>query len=352
VRRLLDGGGRESGATVALLLRPWQSIRKYGLRGYFYSHLDGAHALASIVRAAEALGRPAGVWLPDQDRQLPEGREAYAVVRLAGAGAPAAAAGRRGPAGPAARGGQAGTGAPESIETMVWDRLRAFGAGAPWPSASGSAAFALLASRPANCPEAAPWEPGAWARRRSAHSFDDDAAVSMMALARLVGRLPQDFPGNLSPAAARPHMRVIGPASRGGAGAVWELDGGELRAAGPCPMTGTDFVTACAGQRVVEHASALVAFTAGRDELRAMSDVTSALLCSGVMSAQIYLACAERGYGCTCIGAYDSAVFRQHGVIGEDEDIVNVTAVGMAGRRPAEKVDRTQFTLRSGEAAW
>jgi len=346
VPRLLAVDGHQSVATLALALRPWASIRKYGLRGYFYSHLDGAHALASIVRAAEALGRPVGVWLPPEDRELPEGREVYAIVSLGSARVPAAASVP--PARDTGRARQAG----ESIETMMWDRLRAYGAGAPWPSAHDSATFALLAGGDVAGGPARPWDAQAWTRRRSAHGFDQGAGLSMSALTELIEGLPQDFPGNLSQAAARPQVRVVEPASANRAGTLWELDRGKLRPAGSCQMAGEDLVAACAKQAVVEHASALVVFVVGQGQLQAMSDVTAALLCSGVLSAQLYLACAGHGYGCTCIGAYDSAEFRRHQVIGEGEDVVNITAIGLAGHERAEKVDRTQFALRSGEATW
>lgn len=344
VRHLLAVDDHESAATLALLLRPWASIRKYGLRGYFYTHLDGAHALASIVRAAEALGRQVGVWLPAENRESHDGREAYAVVSLGRARVPVIAAG------PPER--DSGRPSGESIETMVWNRLRAFGAGAPWQLARDSATFPLLAGGKADPQQAAPWDVHDWARRRSAHSFDKSASVSMSAVAHLIEGLPQEFPGNLSPAAARPYVRVVEPASGDRDGTVWELSGGRLRLTGPCRMTGEDFVAACVGQRVVEHASALVVYVVGRRRLKTMSEVTAALLCSGVVSAQFYLACTHLGYGCTCIGAYDSVGFRDHRVISDDEDVVNVTAVGMTGPELAEKVDRTQFALRTGEATW
>lgn len=36
-------------AVVAIVARPWKSMRKYGRRGYLYTHLDGAHAATNIA---------------------------------------------------------------------------------------------------------------------------------------------------------------------------------------------------------------------------------------------------------------------------------------------------------------
>ncbi|WP_326698428.1 nitroreductase family protein [Streptomyces sp. NBC_01754] len=43
-------------AVVAVVGRPWTSMRKYGCRGYLYTHLDGAHAATNIALAAEGAG--------------------------------------------------------------------------------------------------------------------------------------------------------------------------------------------------------------------------------------------------------------------------------------------------------
>ncbi|GAA4785487.1 nitroreductase family protein [Streptomyces ziwulingensis] len=43
-------------AVVAVVGRPWASMRKYGRRGYLYTHLDGGHAAANITLAAEGAG--------------------------------------------------------------------------------------------------------------------------------------------------------------------------------------------------------------------------------------------------------------------------------------------------------
>ncbi|MFJ7417281.1 nitroreductase family protein [Streptomyces uncialis] len=55
-------------AVVALVGRPWTSMRKYGRRGYLYTHLDGAHAATNITMAAEGAGfRPVTYLRFDRD---------------------------------------------------------------------------------------------------------------------------------------------------------------------------------------------------------------------------------------------------------------------------------------------
>jgi len=58
LRRLaaaLPGSGAE-GCYLILMARPWLSIRKYGPRGYLYTHLDTAHAATNIVGIALSSG--------------------------------------------------------------------------------------------------------------------------------------------------------------------------------------------------------------------------------------------------------------------------------------------------------
>jgi SagB-type dehydrogenase family enzyme len=61
----LTGGALNSGkqfaAAVPLVVRPWESMEKYGPRGYLYALLDVSHAAVSIALAARAQGLSATI---------------------------------------------------------------------------------------------------------------------------------------------------------------------------------------------------------------------------------------------------------------------------------------------------
>ncbi|WP_280680418.1 nitroreductase family protein [Kitasatospora sp. MAA19] len=108
-------------AVVAVVGRPWHAMRKYGRRGYLYTHLDGAHAATNIALAGADAGFAAVVRLRFDRGEVSRVfgledlcREPQALVTLD-------ASAQRGPAGSRpAQGGAGGVRTANPFALPIW----------------------------------------------------------------------------------------------------------------------------------------------------------------------------------------------------------------------------------------
>lgn len=384
VARLLDRAGVTApppgGALLVVVTRPWLSMRKYGDRGYLYTHLDTAHLAVNLLGlAAEEPGAsdtpatahtPAAAELRLRLRREPltellgieeDCREIHSVLRVgAGAGsgpAPGWTVYEAGPAGPAR-----GTDDLSWLERVCWQSLRPFvqdAADAEIPEADRGAPrpAPLLPPGPSPLLPGTAHLAGRWhtlsGSRRSTKAFrpgpvPGDAFGRALAATRtsLTTDLPERSPLQVTLLA----RSVDGLAS----GAYRLTDDGspvpaEAAEALPRP-TDVDLVQACMHQDHLGPAAAVVLFHIRRDALlgRPPAAMREALFRAGALGQLLYLGATDAGIGVTGVGGFDTRRWQRLGCLPDDHELLYLVLLG-ADTGPGVKWDRLQAAYAQGE---
>ncbi len=368
--------GRRVEAWILFLSRPWLSLRKYGLRGYAYAHLDIGHAATNLWLAAAAMGQEPAVHL-DFDRRAVgrslglrghclEPTVALSFVGDGQAKSPWPGSEPRGPdrvsAGHWPR--------PSAGEMESWRRLRPCLAppaqpGSVKPAAGSSEAATLqpfLAPVEAHSslrPRRLPKAPGETSFRRS-------LAASMAGRRSAKGFLPEGIGweqlgpwlGALLPLG--PRVDALGGGKLGLRLICRRVDGmqgiylicphrrsllGPLNSS-PFP----DFGPACMHQEVAEEAALLLLFHAPVRRLLAAEGwaaMAGLHFMAASLAQRLYLSATGLGLGMTVIGGFDEEACARLGDLAPEEETLYVVAAGVADGR-ASKSDRLDVAHSHG----
>ncbi|MEU3556115.1 nitroreductase family protein [Streptomyces fragilis] len=381
VAELLDrpaSGPRLPDAVVVPAGRPWQSMRKYGRRGYLYTLLDGGHAATNIALAAEDAGFRALVRLRLDRRRAADllglagrCREPQALVELT-----APADRRTHPHGPASnpfavpiwRGrDEAPVEDLTAAEIAAWKSVQsisAFHNPTTLPPAYGSSRSLAAGPRPTAEPStegaaavrlAPAGNPGplrfrtAVLRRRSAKGFRparigaDDLGKVLVHTGRRTAMDCVDGP--------LPALRVlirdvegIEPGSY-----VYDPDDHVLLRIGDggddAALTG-----ACMGQGVVHNAALLLVLHAPVRPLlgaRGRQGLAELHFHAAGAAQRLCLGAAEQGLGITCLGGFDTGRVADLVHLEGPEEVVYVLAGGVPDES-AVKWDRAPVAYSHG----
>lgn len=354
-------------ALLVLLARPWLSMKKYGLRGYAYCHLDVGHAAANLALYATSLGHAPKLHLrfsrPALLRRLElEGlcREPLVALSLAAARTP-----RRRTL-PDVR--VVETAAPEppgSRELESWETVREITSihspipaprvpspTRPWADVRGAAngTFRRLGGR-FSLPRPAAMR-AAILGRRSAKGFRPDP----LGLRQLGALLASIRDAELCcDAAEAPEIGLrVAARSIAGLDGVWIYDPRahaliEVDRRSP----DDDFGAACMRQEVAETAAALLLFHA---PIRPLVDRWGYSAFAELhfhvaqLGQRLYLAAADAGVGVTCIGGFDEVECARLGRLAAPQEVLYVVACGRSDDS-AVKHDRLDVAYSHGRTS-
>ncbi|MFJ4680431.1 nitroreductase family protein [Kitasatospora sp. NPDC088783] len=352
-------------AVVAVVARPWHAMRKYGRRGYLYTHLDSAHAATNIALAAADAGFAPAVRLRFDRRALSRlfglenlCREPQALVTLTAPTGPATVGPGRAPrTNPFAvpiwwHDGGRGLEQPDGPEREAWDLVspvstyhqprdlaRRFGTTpAIRPAAAGTAPL-VLTGRDAD-PLA---DFGAVVLdRQSAKGFlakPLDADALGRALAAVRGGIAVDCAdGPL--AGLRLLVRNVDGLPAGAY--EYDPDGHRLLPVGGDGGSEEAVVAACMNQGVVAGCAALVALHAPVRQLlgeRGQQGLAELHFHAASAAQRLCLGAAAQHVGITCLGGFDAGRIAELALLDDQEEVIYVVAVGVADEN-AVKWDR------------
>ena len=351
-RRLLGEAGLaeppDGGALVVVVTRPWLSMRKYGDRGYLYTHLDAGHLAANLLGTAADRGPVAELRLRLHRAPLAEllgiadrCREVHSVLRIGPADRPADPAGwavHDLGTGPAATG--AGPEAPSWLERMCWESLRPLLSDVPSPQPPSEQPF--LTDRQEALAGGPDGPAGQWQRltdeRRSVKGFGPDFVPgTALRRALLATRTPLavDLAGG-------PQVRITlaARAVTGMAPGVYRSVDGPVTAPAPGDA---DLTQACMQQEHLGNAAAVVLLHADRDELvgQPPSAMREALFRAGALGQLLYLGATAAGLGITGVGGFDAGLWRRLGCLPEHHELLYLVLLGVDSG-PGVKWDRLQ----------
>lgn len=374
-------------AVIAVVGRPWSSMRKYGRRGYLYTHLDGAHAATNITLAAEGAG-----FLPVThlrfDRDLAAGalgltgrcREPQALITLTAS--PAA-----GPAAPGAatnpfalpiwrHGDNTRPEEPGTMEQEAWRSVRpvsTFHRHDDTPRSYGSSLAVARLPQPPAAPGTAP-APGTGpiplaGAGRATRPDGHGAAFARLALTRASakGFLPTTLgkeafghvlaelrQGAMTDAAdgSRAGLRVLVRSVEGIAPGSYAYfpEGHVLHPLGGDGGTEEAVVASCMNQDVVRSAALLLVLHApmgpllgsrGRQALAELHHHTASA------AQRLCLAATGQGIGITCLGGFDTDLVSELVGIEGPEEVIYVLACGEPDET-ATKWDRAPIAYSHG----
>ncbi|WP_354642985.1 nitroreductase family protein [Kitasatospora camelliae] len=384
-----DGAEGLPDALVAVVARPWLAMRKYGRRGYLYTHLDGAHAATNIALAGADAGLTPVVRLRFDRRALSRVfglddlcREPQALVTLtapapgtpATGGAPAGSAGR--PVNPFAvpiwrHEDGPGLEAPDAPEREAWGLVSPvstyhqprplplrFGTTASVrPGGTGrSGAPVALAGRDAgpgtSGPAGGPTENfGAVVLgRQSAKGFlakPLDAGALGRTLAAARGRVAVDCADG-PPAGLRLLVRHVDGVPPG----AYEYDpeGHRLLPVGGDGGTEEAVVAACMNQGVAADCALLLALHAPVRQLlgeRGQQGLAELHFHAASTAQRLCLGAAAEDIGITCLGGFDAGRIAELALLEPEEEVIYVLASGVADEN-AVKWDRAPIAYSHG----
>ncbi|WP_194280772.1 nitroreductase family protein [Streptomyces fagopyri] len=368
---------RMPAAVVAVVGRPWKSMRKYGRRGYRYTHLDGGHAAANIALAAADAGFTPAVHLRfDRHRAARlfavDGRcrEPQALVALS---APAGGqtwqgADGAGHANPFAvpvwrHEGDAGSERPDAAECDNWldiSSISTYGGESSPPPHWGTVRSVTCADEATDTADdillpgadtaPTPPFPQVAVERTSAKGFLPgalDRASLGRALAGLRGSLAVDSadgplvglrvlartvegiaPGSY---AYVPQTHALSP--RGGDGASSE-----------------SVAAACVNQDVVRDAAVLIALHAPMRALRGRhgrQGLAELHFHAAAAAQRICLGGCAHDVGVTCLGGFDAERIAELTMLNSSEEVIYVLAAGVPDAS-AVKWDRAPIAYSHG----
>ncbi|MEV5176632.1 hypothetical protein AB0L10_37395 [Streptomyces flaveolus] len=370
---------------MAVVGRPWLSMRKYGLRGYFYTLLDGGHAATNLTLAASAAGLLPTVRLRFDRRRAAialglDGRAREPLVlitcevpadgtparrRAEVSGATAVPVLRE--AAPAASQEEP----PQTEEREAWQTLapvRAYDRGVVWSPRHGKVRpVAAAENRPGrerlplpSLPDVALGSAGEFGRaavsRTSAKGFLP-RPVTRTVLAGVLSGLRQELTGDHADGPA-PRLRVLARDIAGVPSGTHTYDPvtHELCHVDTRLPSAEEVLAACQNQEVVRHAAALlVLHTPLRDLLGPHGHQALAEVHFRAASAaqRICLGAALLDAGVTCLGGFDSTRIGWltgldgHGRPSGREEVVYVLALGVSDPT-AVKWDRAPVAYSHG----
>ncbi|MFJ4186613.1 nitroreductase family protein [Kitasatospora sp. NPDC089509] len=382
-----DDGAEPPCAVVAVVARPWHAMRKYGRRGYLYTHLDSAHAATNIALAAADAGFAPTVRLRFDRRALSRlfglenlCREPHALVTLAAPaeGRPTGTGGR--PANPFAvpiwwHDGGRGLEQPDGPEREAWElvspvstfhqprdlRLRFGTTASVRPAATdtragadtgtgtraGAAAPVALAGRD----ETAPADLGpAVLARQSAKGF-----LTKPVGADALGRALTAVRGGITVDCADgplAGLRVLVRNVDGLSPGAYEYDpaGHRLLPVGGDGGSEEAVVAACMNQGVAAGCAALVALHAPVRQLlgeRGQQGLAELHFHAASAGQRLCLGAAEQRLGITCLGGFDAGRIAELALLADEEEVIYVIAVGVADEN-AVKWDRAPIAYSHG----
>ncbi|UED83200.1 nitroreductase family protein [Streptomyces profundus] len=371
-----DGAAAEPppDAVVAVVGRPWASMRKYGRRGYLYTHLDGAHAATNIALAAEEMGfSPVTRLRFDRHRAaellglLGRCREPQTLITLTAPAVRPPVWGRT-VANPFAvpiwrHVDGAPPEDPDEAEVAAWRSVRSISAfhheeiprsyGSPRSVAAGGAE---AVSSPVPLPGGGGEPPASRGfrdtvlDRRSAKGFRPEA-VPGEDLGRVLARLRE---GGVIDSADGPRaaLRVLARAVDGiGAGAYgYDGEAHALRPVSGEVHADDAVVTACMSQEVVRGAAALLVLHSSMGPLlgaRGRQGLAELHYHAASAAQRLCLGATEHGVGITCLGGFDASRVAQLVRLDASEEVIYVLACGVPDEN-AVKWDRAPIAYSHG----
>ncbi|WP_197523201.1 nitroreductase family protein [Actinokineospora pegani] len=370
---LLPEVQEQPSAVVVVVGRPWLSMRKYGRRGYLYTHLDGGHVANNIAVVAEDAGFDTRVHLRF-DRTAaagvlgidPVGREPQTLITLHGSAEPTGGPDRAANpfAVPVWRDDQEGGLEPTDDEERAgWhsiDSISTYHAGPRSKPVLGSmrSVVATAGGEP-GVPLAVPDPLGTAPlrstvlRRKSAKGFLPSASPADelgRALAALRATTPVDCADGVA-VGVRLLLREVSGTSPGAYAYLPDEHG--LRPLGGDAGTSEEVITACMRQDVVRSAAVVIALhapvrrvlaehgTQGLAELHFHAAAAAQRLCLGATA---------HGLGITCLGGFDEHLVADLVRLEPAEEVLYVLAAGVADES-AVKWDRAPVAHSHGLAS-
>lgn len=358
-------------ALVAVVNRPWLSMRKYGDRGYLYTLLDAAHLATNLLGCCAGCGFDGELRLRFLRTPLSElldlhgrCREVSAVLRI-GPGATPAVPGNWAIRDARVRGAFRRTGdiswlleracwetvapltAEESPKTPEAPETREFrGSGAASPvrreplvdlrrdlplraatacETSWNALSSVRASTKRFSPGPPPPEAILWRVLSACRmALNTDVPIERSLRLTLVTRSPSGTSAD------------VVPLTRGAAA--------QERAVDP-----DDVVRACMNQEHLRHAAAFVLFHVPRQRLLAgrPAHLKESLFRAGAIGHLLYLGAAEEGMGITAIGGFDAERWRLLAGLPAGDEVIYVIALGTSDAAGV-KWDRAEVAYAHG----
>jgi hypothetical protein len=344
---------RASGPADHLLLlsRPWLSMRKYGPRGYLYTHLDAGHAATNLL--GTALGRgPATLRLrlPRQRiRDMVDGvlpfREAHSAVSVAPGVHPIAES----PLSVLHQPAPSDTDWHGNLERFCWSliprELRDDG------EPAGSVVRApLLRAGALPGPGIGPGEWPCLAHRRSSCTRFAPGSLSSDVLIEALSGLAVELPTDLPLAGNGLRVTVAMAPGRTADACRAVLPGGDVRLVVSQRIGDPATISRlCMGQRHLGDAQVLVLLHIARRLVLAGPQALREGLFRAAAAVQlIYLGATRAGVAVTAVGGFDAAALAGLAGIPRGEDVIYLVALGVAGDG-ARKLDRLDVANAHGE---
>ncbi|MFC8274232.1 nitroreductase family protein [Streptomyces sp. NPDC057271] len=369
-------------AVVAIVGRPWASMRKYGRRGYLYTHLDGAHAATNITLAAQEAGFRPVTHLRFDRRQAADVlgiadrcREPQTLITLTAPGAPAAAWDGKA-ANPFAvpiwrHGDGVRPEEPGDEERAAWRSIQsisAFHHRGDTPRRYGSArsvvarAARTAAAEPADARPAVRLHSGngrnatprpfadTVLERRSAKGFlpvpVDNAPFGRMLAGLRQGAALDSADGPL--AQLRLLVRNVDGIEAGAYD--YDAEGHALRPVGGDGRTDDAVVAACMSQAVVRSAAALFVLHSPVGPLlgaRGPQGLAELHYHAAGAAQRLCVAAAKSAVGITCLGGFDEGRVAELVCLPDSEEVIYVLACGVPDET-AVKWDRAPIAYSHG----
>jgi nitroreductase len=356
-----DGPDGAADFAVLVLTRPWLSMRKYGPRGYLYTHLDAGHAATNLLGVALERGR-AELRLAPHDELMSRStewcfphHELHSAVTVRGAAGECRS--RRLDVRPT----PTLSGDPRfDLEARLWREIVE-----PMTTRTGHGPVStaplvdLGDGQPADV-----LQPGEWSwwarRRRSARSFGTrplDAADLAEVLAGAATPLPTNAweargragkAGRERPPVAG-HL-VLTPAA--GPDVAVGLRSSAVRRMPGCTDP-ADVVAACMGQPHVRNAQAFLVLHASRADVLPSSPkhrLQPTIFCAGAAAQLVYLAATRAGIGAFTVGGFRQTRWQRYAGLDASRDVVCLIALGSRERDavPGERPDRLAPPIAHG----
>ncbi len=364
-------------AVVVVSARPWQSMKKYGDRGYCYACLDVAHAAVGIAGAAEGHGLDVSVFMRIARKKLAavmglDGSCLEPQVAIAITWKGAEFSGPSRPltqlvvAEPADQLTKISVVKADSYEKRAWNRLRGtMPYHEDYPPPAQTAHFSSLLRHPGSAGQLqdnTEWQArqsGAWReliekaqQRRSARGFlagGVTAAQAQELMSGLDATLNMDCVDRDRPVGVSLSMLTNDISGmRNGTYRLSETRTLELVQASSAPPL---FQDACMNQEVVRHASGLIVLHAPiLDILLDLDRASFAELHfhAGHIAHKLYLSAVRCGLGITSIGGFDEKILNSALCSGSGEGVVYALAFGRSDES-ARKLDREKIAYAHGD---